>query len=202
MKKYWIWLLPCLLIACNNQHETKQVETQTDVPSNEVSNTPEVKKTEDGWAILDTEEFSVEYPADWELNLSGVNRSTFALYSPVLKEKQDVFREHFTLVINLADSNLTLPQYTEICLSSLERLMPGAKLLSSESGKDETGEYQEVVFEDDSDKTKRYLKYKQIYRIHDYHAYTFSFTAEEFEYDNYEADADRIFHSFKFKDKQ
>lgn len=196
MKKRWIWILPCFVLACgsNETDTTSQNETANEVPAQEVKQT-----VEDGWAIHETDEFSINYPEEWELNLSGVNRSEFALYSPVLEEKEDVFREHLTLVVNLAAAELTLEQYTEICLNGLEKLMPGAKLLSSETGTDEVGEYQEVVFEDDSDKTRRYLKYKQIYRIYKQHAYTFSFTAEEFEYDNYIETADKIFHSFRFK---
>lgn len=58
--------------------------------------------------------YSVQYPADWEINTSGIMGASFFIFSPVVSA-EDQFRENVNFMIqDLGNTNMTLSDYTNL----------------------------------------------------------------------------------------
>ena len=65
------------------------------------------------WLTLTTEEYSIQYPADWEIDESGNMGTKFYLFSPVTSD-QDQLRENVNLLTqDLSEYKMTLDEFTE-----------------------------------------------------------------------------------------
>jgi hypothetical protein len=71
-------------------------------------------KTIEGWETLTENNYSINYPDNWEINKSGQMGAKFILFSP-LSSEEDQFKENVNfLVQDLTGHNLNLDQYVEI----------------------------------------------------------------------------------------
>ena len=66
------------------------------------------------WKSITDNDFTIEYPDNWELNRTGQMGTKFILFSK-LSNLTDKFRENVNLIMqDLTGSNITLDKYVEI----------------------------------------------------------------------------------------
>ena len=118
MKNYLVLLSLGLLMACNKPAQPSTSETGTaqesagTIAEQPVAETPEAANMEQapetpatdmkGWKTLEQDNYTIQYPADWDLNQDPTAASKFALLSP-RESKKDQFMEN----VNLATEDLT-----------------------------------------------------------------------------------------------
>ena len=107
MIKILSFVLLLSLFACG-QASTKQ---------NEDTKEPQADA---GWKSFSQANYSIKYPATWELNQSGQMGTAFILFTPKESEKDD-FRENINLLTqDLSGRNIDLSKYTEISESQIK----------------------------------------------------------------------------------
>src|ERR1700758_2867940 len=89
------------------------------------------QQKETGWPSFNQKEYTVKYPADWQLDKSGQSGTSFVLFSP-LENKADLFKENVNLLVqDLTGKNIDLTKYTEISEGQINTMMPNSKIIES-----------------------------------------------------------------------
>lgn len=149
----------------------------------------------DPWKTLKHDQYSIQYPADWDLDQSGQMGSSFLLFSPLTSD-QDQFRENVNLMIqDLSEYPMTLDAYTEFSLEQIKAL--GYEMIEDERVKDNSSEYHKLAYSGpEGDFT---LVYVQQYWVIGTNAFLLTFTGELDHYADYKDTADKILRSFKHR---
>jgi hypothetical protein len=149
------------------------------------------------WKRHDTKEFSITYPEDWELDLSGQMGSSFLLFSN-LTDAEDNFRENVNLMIqDLSGQPMNLNQFIELSENQVRTLITDGQLeLSKRHTKDER-EFHEFVYTGTQGLYK--LKFMQYCWVESNQAKVLSFTAEQDQFDLFAETAGGIMKSFEIK---
>ncbi|HWY11050.1 MAG TPA: PsbP-related protein [Bacteroidia bacterium] len=148
------------------------------------------------WKTLDKPNYSIQYPATWELNQSGQMGTSFILFS-VLESAQDKFRENITLLIqDLTGKNIDLNKFTEISESQIKTLATNAHLIESKRIKKDT-EYHKIIYT--ADQGIFHLEFEQYYWVINDKAYILTFTSEHTKFENFKVTGEKILNSFKLK---
>ncbi len=147
--------------------------------------------------ILDTEDFSINYPADWELDQSGQMGTSFMVFSPI-SEPTDDFRENVNLINqDITGYNLDLDSYTELSISQIKQLIEGSEILVNERRKSGKYEYQETIYTGTQGIYN--LKFMQYYWVINNKAFVLTFTCKEDTFEEYLSIGKTILGSFKIK---
>ncbi len=81
---------------------------------------------------FETEDFSIRYPSDWTVDDSKVMGTEAIIYSPM--DEHDSFQENFNIITeNLAGKNMDLATYSASSIASIEMMLEGYVLVSSET---------------------------------------------------------------------
>ncbi len=149
------------------------------------------------WKSFEGDNYSIEYPADWELNESGEIGTSFILFGPVSSE-EDLFRENVNLLIqDLKGYGLNLETFVEISEGQVQTMITDGKIIESTRQTNQALPYQKMIF---TGKQGTYdLKFEQYYWVVDDKAYVLTFTCEETQFDNYKTVGEKILDSFQLK---
>jgi len=149
-----------------------------------------------GWKSLTENNYSVNYPDNWELNKSGQMETNFILFSP-LSSEQDQFKENVNLLIqDLAGHHLDLNKYVEISEGQIEDLITDGKILDSKRITSEKLHYQKVIYTGKQGIFN--LKFEQYYWVIDDKAFILTLTCEESQYNDFQVIGEKILNSFNF----
>ena len=116
--------------------------------------------------------FSIEYPADWELNESGFMGTTFGLFSPLAADA-DMFRENVNLIVqDFNGVTVTLEEFAALLASQIKSFITNANIKSNER----IGDHQRVIYEGDQGQFN--LTFEQYYWVTEDQAYILTLTCE------------------------
>ncbi len=147
------------------------------------------------WKTLDNKNFSIMYPATWDLNSAGLMGTKFIILSP-LSNSNDKFQENVNLITqDLTGLNVPLDKYVETSENQIKTLLSNGKLLESKRISDNNSEYHILVFTGKQGIFN--LKFMQYFRIINNKAYVLTYTAEINQYDKFLPIAKKIMDSFK-----
>lgn len=151
------------------------------------------------WHTFNKDNYSIEYPSNWELNESKRMGTIFILFSPSTSNK-DQFRENINLIIqDLSDDNIDLKRYTEISENQIRTDIKNGKIIESKYMKDQDLEYHKIIYTGNQE--NRDLKFEQYYWVFEKKAYVLTLTCELSEFDNYKLTGEKILNSFKLRKK-
>ena len=148
----------------------------------------------DGWKSLSENNYSINYPDNWELNKSGQMGTSFILFSP-LSSVQDQFKENVNLLIqDLTGHNLDLDKYVEISEGQIKTIITDGKITESKRIITENLNYQKVIYTGKQGIFN--LKFEQYYWVVGDKAFVLTLTCEESLFDNYQVKGEKILKSF------
>ncbi len=149
------------------------------------------------WKSLNTTFYSIKYPANWELDTTGLMESSFVLFAPI-KSKKDAFRENISFLVQEVDEKkMGLTEYTELTEKQIiDRLAQSVILKSTRS---KTGDLECHTLVYTGLHYLKPLKYLRKHWVIGNKAYALSFTCEEQDYDKFEPLVTEIFNSFELK---
>ncbi len=148
------------------------------------------------WKTFKGENFTIDYPADWELNENNKIGASFVLLSP-LESAQDLFKENVNLLIqDLSGQSIDLNKYVEITENQVKTMLPNSTLIESKRIKNSSQEYQHMIYS--GDQGTNHLKFEQYFWVISNKAYVLTLTCEENKFDAYKQTGEKILNSFKF----
>lgn len=151
----------------------------------------------DSWKKYEKNEYSVQYPSDWKLDVSGQMQSSFIIISP-LESTEDSFGENVNLIIqDLAGKNIDLNLYTEISEEQVRTLLPNSSIVESKRVKDGTHEYHKLIYT--GEQGGRELVFEQYYNIWEDKAYVLTLTTTKSTATQYKETGEKILNSFLLK---
>jgi hypothetical protein len=149
------------------------------------------------WKTLDTPDYSIQYPPDWELNQGGLMGIAFILFSPV-ESIQDQFKENVNLLIqDLSGHNIDLDKYAEISEGQIKLMITNSTLIESKRINTGSEQYHRMVFT--GDQGIYHLKFEQHYWIKNNKAYVLTLTCEQAKFADYKEVGEKVLTSFTFK---
>lgn len=150
-----------------------------------------------GWEILNEEDYSIQYPKDWELSQSGQMGTKFILFS-ALENQEDQFRENVNLISqDLGSNKLDLDQYTEISEKQIQTMLTNCTVYESKRIKNSSGEYQKLTYAADQGAFR--LKFEQLYWIENDKAYVLTLTCEESTFSRFKEIGEKIMNTFTLR---
>jgi len=149
------------------------------------------------WNALNENDYSIQYPANWELNNSGQMGTSFILFSEVTSDK-DQFKENVNLIIqDLTGHKIDLDKYVEISEGQIKTMIENGNIISSDRIKKDGIEFQKVIYTGKQGAFN--LKFEQYYWVQNDKAYILTLTCEEDEFNDYKDSGEKILDSFKIK---
>lgn len=149
--------------------------------------------SQDGFETLNGEDYTIKYPATWELNQSGQMGMKFGLFSPV-GLYGDQFRENVNLIAqDLTGQDMDLADFVDLSENQIRTMMANSDIIESKKVND----FHKLIYTGTMGRYK--LKFQQYYWVVNGSAYILTFTAERSEYDNYIGVAQQIMDSFQLK---
>ncbi len=181
-------ILPITIISCSDSGKGDEGAGDE---SREKGIVPE------GWESVEREDFSIAYPPQWELDMTGDPETEFAVYSE-LEGETDEFRENVNIVSEiLPDRPVSLDEYLEATRSQLEQALVGFEIQEEQEMTDDFGKYRYIVYH--ANYSDMDLAWKQQFRIVDGKAYVLTYSAERDNYSTFSETADQIFSTFHVK---
>ncbi|MFD0964690.1 hypothetical protein ACFQ1O_11805 [Pseudofulvibacter geojedonensis] len=175
-----IFILIMSLTAC---YQNKSNDSQTSVL--------------DGWKSIVDNNYSINYPSNWELDESGQMGTRFILFSP-LSSDQDQFRENINLLIqDLSGHNLDLEKYVEISIDQINRMITDGNILKNKRKLNKELNYHQLIYTGKQGEYK--LKFEQYLWVIKNKAYVLTLTCEDEQFSNYQKIGEEIMNSFKLK---
>ena len=157
---------------------------------------PVPAQTENKTQIIETDAYRIEYPASWQLDQSGRNKTEFIILSK--REENDPFRENINLIAqDLSKQIMNLDSYVALSENQIKTGVPGSKLSESKRVKKNGLVMQQLIWS--GVMNNKVLKFKQLLFVENNVAYVLTLTCEEKQYDNYIGIANQIFNSFTLK---
>lgn len=145
---------------------------------------------------LDKENYSINYPKNWQLDTSGQMNSEFILFSEL--EENDIFSENVNLLIqDIKGLNMTLKAFVELSENQIKTMARNSKIYESNTIKNGNNSYHDIVWSGHI--SNQNLKFKQYFFIKNEKAYVLTFTAHQTTYDAYITIGNQIINSFKLK---
>lgn len=147
------------------------------------------------WNTIEKDNYSINYPKDWELNESGQMGTSFILFSPLTSEK-DQFKENVNLLVqDLTGHNLDLDGYVEISEGQIKTMITNGKIIESKRVTNQSLNYHKVIYTGKQGGFN--LKFEQYYWVVGDKAFVLTLTCEETQFDNYKLKGKKILNSFK-----
>jgi hypothetical protein len=149
------------------------------------------------WKTLDGKNYSIKYPADWELNQSGEMGTSFIFFSP-LDANQDKFRDNVNLIIqDLSGYNLDLNKYVEISEAQVKTMITNSILIESTRINTGSDEFHRMIYT--GDQGMFHLKFEQFFWVKNDKAYVLTLTCEQDNFSDFKEVGEAILNSFSFK---
>ena len=147
------------------------------------------------WNTLNKEEYSIQYPNNWELNESGQMGTSFVLLSP-LSNESDQFKENVNLLIqDLRGYDLNLDKYVEISENQTQTMITDGNIIESKRITSGALNYHKVIY---TGKQGIYnLKSEQYFWLVNDKAFVLTLICEVNQFDDYKATGEKILNSFK-----
>jgi hypothetical protein len=179
MQKLNLIVLVCLILSTNTFGQGKN------------------EKSQEGWLILSEDNYSIQYPKEWELNKEGQMGTKFIVFSP-LGSDQDQFRENVNLIIqDLTGMGIDLSKYVEISEGQIKTMITDGKLIESKRERDGKSEFHKTIF---TGRQGIYsLKFEQLYWVENEKAYVLTLTTDVNEFVNFKEIGESILKSFILK---
>ncbi len=151
-------------------------------------------QTNNEWETLDKSNYSIQYPATWDLNQSGQMGTSFILFSP-LESDLDKFKENIILLVqDLSGRNIDLNQYCEISEGQIKTMVTNSNLIESKRIKNVKGEYQKLIYS--GDQGIFHLIFEQYYWVIDEKAFVLTVTSEQDKFADFKETGEKILNSF------
>lgn len=183
MKILKLIIVLIFLVNFTSCAQTSEKETQT--------------KASKGWNILTENNYSINYPDNWQLNKSGQMGTSFILFSP-LSSEQDNFKENINLLIqDLTGHNLDLNRYVEISEGQIKTMITDGKIIESKKMTTKNLDYQKVIYTGKQGIFN--LKFEQYFWVIADKAFILTFTCEESQFTNFQITGEKILNSFNLK---
>jgi hypothetical protein len=152
---------------------------------------------ETSWKTINDNTYSIQYPDNWELNISETMGTSFILLSQQTSS-EDKFRENINLSIqNLEGYNLNLDAYVAISEEQISKMVTNGIIIDSKRLNTNNTEFQKIIFTGKQGLFQ--LKFVQYYFVKDEKAYVLTFTCEEIQYEKYKIIVEQILESFLLK---
>jgi len=158
------------------------------------------EKSDDEWTYIETETYEIKYPSDWTLEENGGFGSSFMIKSKPTSEK-DSFRENITLVIqDMSMFGVDFGNEVELSEGDIKDIVKNCNIIKNEMTERHGLRFQEVIF---SGKESGFeLTFYQLYTTFENKMYVIGFTGLQKTFDEYEAIATEILHSFALKNNK
>ena len=154
-------------------------------------------KIEDEWKELNGNNYSIQYPNDWDLDTTGKLGTIFFIYSRQTSP-QDQFRENINMAIqNIQGQKIDLDKYVEISEGQIRTIITNGDLIESKRLNANGLEFHKVIFTGEQGIFK--LKFEQYYWLKNGNAYILTFSCEQNQFDTYKPVGERILNSFRLK---
>lgn len=151
--------------------------------------------TQDDWKTLEENDFSIQYPNEWSLNLSGMMGTSFILFSELTSE-EDKFGENINLIIqNLEGQSIDLQKYVEKSEEQVNTLITNSSITESKSITSNGSKFHSIIYSGDQGAYN--LIYKQYFWVENELAYILTLTCEADQFENYKIIGEQIMNSFK-----
>jgi len=142
-----------------------------------------------------TAEYSIEYPASWSENRTGIAEASFFLFSKLTNES-DKFRENVNLVIqDLSDYELSLQEYAEISENQVKTLVTDSQIQESKQYDNNGLKFHKIIYTGKQGVFD--LKFEQYYWLINKKAYVLTFTCEESQFPIFKKEGEAILNSFR-----
>ena len=149
------------------------------------------------WKTLNTDEYFIQYPDDWQLDESGRMGTVFVLFSP-LSSSQDLFKENVNLLIqDISTYELNLDQYTEISEGQIKSMITDSKIIESKREHEGSDEFHKMIYTGRQGKFN--LTFEQYFWVENGKAYVLTFTCEQERFSEFKELGESIMSSFLIK---
>ena len=173
-----------------NEAALARERAKASIPINE-------EKSDEKWTYIDTETYELKYPSNWTLDENGGFGVSFTILSNTTSEK-DLFRENITLVIqDMSMLGVDFDNEVELSEADIKEIVKDCKILKNEMTERYGLRFQEVVFS--GKESGMNLTFYQLYTTFENKMYVMGFTSLQNTFDEYEAIATEILHSFTIK---
>ncbi len=156
------------------------------------SNEPPVKPlTNPGYETYANADYgiSMDYPSTWTVN--DASEVVAVAFSSPLESSEDAFHESVNLAMNdLSGENMDMEAYTTLLLEQVSAAYPDAVITEAKDAVLDSSPARMIVFSFQGQYGK--LKSMQTWTIKDKTAYVVTYTAEESNFDNYRATAEKM----------
>lgn len=151
------------------------------------------------WKTLTQNNYTIQYPSNWELSQKGEMNTSFFIFSPFDSDK-DIFRENVNLLIqDLSGKNIDLNKYVEISEKQIKSLITNSNISESIRLKKNDKQYHKIIYSGEQGAFK--LMFIQYYWVIDNKAYVLTFTSKKDTYNSFKETANKILDSFELKEK-
>lgn len=159
---------------------------------------PTTKKQLDvKWLTHADDNFSIDYPSNWELNTSGISGTKFFFLSE-LTSPDDVFRENINMLVqDLSEHNIDLAAFVKISEGQISEFLEDTKIHVSKTTDGKYYTYHRIIYSGMQEGTR--IKIEQIYIIIDEQAYILTFTCTASEFAQFKQTGERILESFRLR---
>ncbi len=149
------------------------------------------------WETFNGDEYTINYPENWDINDSGYMGTDFIIISPLTGQFDD-FRENINLIkIETQGNYSSLKQFVEINISSILALMNNSKIVESVQLDKNKQPYHKLIYTFPDNALN--LTVLQYYWLIDDIGYILSFTSKEETFEEYKIIGYGILDSFKIK---
>ena len=142
------------------------------------------------WITLENDDYSIDYPDNWQTDESGQMGTSFILLSPQTSDSDD-FKENVNLLRqDLSAYDLNLEEFVTLSKGQIESMIEESKILESEMFTNVTPNYFRTTYT--GKQYNRTLHLTQYYWVTDNNAYVLTFTSELGVYDDYKKQVSRL----------
>lgn len=200
---FWVFKHRAAVITFSSELNGKQPYLET---GSKILNSLSISKFADetahqpdsnAWLSFDRKEYSLEYPATWELDTSGQYGTHLMLFSPA-ESLTDIFRENANVMSETFPvGGITLDQYVTAAVGQVKNIIADFELVSSDTKKAGSTDYQRIVYYGTQGPLK--LRFEQYCWVTKEKAFIITFTTERKTFEKYQENGTRILNSFKLK---
>ena len=156
-----------------------------------------IQSSVDGWKTYMKDQYSIQYPANWELDTLGKMGTSFILFAGVENQGEE-FKENVNLIVqDLANSNTDLAKFVELSEGQIKKYITNAKIFESKRISVNNTEYHRIIYT--GDLGILHLEWEQYYLIVKDKAFILTLTCEKKKFAKDRALAEQILSSFKVK---